>query len=420
MPTETLRRLAWVLYDAANSGFGLIVLGPVFVPAFIGLLPEQHDWPLLDGRVPTGLNVWGVAVPGSGVVAILTAIVALLIVLLAPVLGALADGRGWQRRLFVGFGVAGGTVALGLYFVGPQSWLLGAVLYVASFTCFGLANQFYNAYLPHLAPPERQGSLSGWGFAVGYLGGAAGMLLGWWLLEGPTLWAFGGVWWLLLALPSYVLMPHVPPSNPDAPRHGLLADAFGRIAHTFRQVRPYRTLFLFLLAFLLYTNGTETIINLSSAYGEEVIGMTAAQLIRMFLVVQVVAFVGALACGYLADWIGNKPVIVATLAVWCVGSAGMFVIRGPVGFTVLACVIGVVLGGVQSSSRALMARLAPAEIRNEAFGFFAIGSKALAIFGPLLYAGLTMLAGPRFGIFAVLPFLVGGLLLLRWVREPAV
>ncbi|MEM8873204.1 MAG: MFS transporter [Planctomycetota bacterium] len=419
MNRTLLRQIAWVLYDAANSGFGLIVLGPVFVSAFTdAMLPQQPGWPQGEAdRIARGLEAFGIMLPGSGVVALLAAIVAAIVVLCAPVLGALADARGWQRRLFVGFGVTGGLVGLCLALLGEQSWLAGAVIYVVGFVCFGLANQFYNAYLPQLAPPDKQGLLSGIGFAVGYIGGAGGMLLAVLYLPKPYSWAFGGVWWLVLATPAYLLMPSVPATR-DCGKKSIIADGFGRVWETFHEVRKYRVLFVFLAAFLLYSNGTETIINLSPAFGSDVIGMSEGELVRMFLIVQLVAFLGALGAGFISDRVGNKPVIVTTLVVWCVGSSLMFFITTPMQFTAMACVIGVVLGGVQSSSRALMAQLAPEEIRNEAFGLYAIGSKAVSVFGPLLYVVLSAALGARFGVFAVLPFLLAGLLILLTVREP--
>ncbi|MEM6561262.1 MAG: MFS transporter [Planctomycetota bacterium] len=403
------RQVAWVLYDAANSGFGLIVLGPVFASGFIGTkLPEG------------GLTLFGQELAGSTLLALMASVAALLITLGAPLLGALADGRGMQRGLFRTFGITGGVV--GLAFLFAHTWQIAAVVYVLGFACFGFSNTFYNAYLPKLAPPSRQGSLSGWGFAIGYLGGAAAMVIALAAvarLELPIryAWAFGGLWWLALGTPAFILMPKVPATATLPPGNVVIASA-KRIVHTFAQVRLYPMLFLFLAAFLLYANGTDTIINLSSAFAADVLEMEPWPLARVFLVIQCVAFVGALVAGYVADRVGNKPVIVATLLVWCVGTMLMYFVETPTQFLVLGSLVGLVLGGVQSCSRALMAKLAPEAIRNEAFGFFALGNKAAAVFGPLLFAGFALIGGPRFGVFAVLPFLVVGLVILLRVREP--
>ncbi len=206
---------------------------------------------------------------------------------------------------------------------------------------------------------------------------------------------------------------------------------FRRVGHTFKNVKQYRVLFLFLLAFLLYNDGVETVISMSPAYATDWLKIPAERLIVIFLIVQFVAFFGALGFGYLADAIGNKSVIVINLFLWIgVAFAAMFItpngsfsafgITWDAGalFMALGVAIGVVLGGVQAASRSLMALLAPREIHNEAFGFFSISGKFASIFGPLAYAGFATSLGPRWGVLSVPPFLVIGLILLMKVREP--
>lgn len=433
------QKFAWILYDWANSGFGLIFGGPLFTTIFIAkLLPKQADWPR-DPSLPadasvTGLVIAGQQIGGDSVLALLVALVALLTCIGAPVLGALADLRGWQKPLFVAFAIAGSLLAMSTAILLPGDgggrWVIAAVIYVASMFCFSISNTYYNAFLPRLTPISRQGSLSGWGFAVGYVGGAVALVfaglvlprLGW---SVGLMLAVGGLWWLIFSLPAFILLPSIAAApetlDPLAARSAagsILIGPFRRVLSTLKHLRQFRMLFLFLLAFLLYTNGTETIIYLSPAFGTRVLGMGEQSLTVMFLMVQLVAFVGAIVCGHLADRIGNKPVIIGTLAIWCVGVIATFFVTTPLQFTLMGCLIGLVLGGVQSSSRALMSALAPDAMRNEAFGFYAVGSKAIAILGPLLYAALSAAYGPRAAVFAVLPFLIAGLLLLLPVREP--
>jgi UMF1 family MFS transporter len=433
------QKLAWVLYDWANSGFGLIFGGPIFTAVFIGtLLPAQPTWER-DPSLPAdqtvrGLVIGRIEMGGDSLLALLVALVALLTCIGAPVLGALADLRGWQKGLFILFAAAGAVLAMSTAILlpgdGQGRWLIAAVVYVASMFCFSISNTYYNAFLPRLTRPERQGSLSGWGFAAGYIGGAVALVfaglvlprLGWGV---GLMLAVGGAWWLVFSIPAFILLPRIPASPEvleDLPgasaAKSVLTGPFRRVFTTLKHLRQFRMLFLFLLAFLLYTNGTETIIYLSPAFGKTVLGMGEQSLTVMFLIVQGVAFVGAVACGYLADRIGNKPVIIGTLAIWCGGVLATYFVQTSAQYMLMGCVIGLVLGGVQSSSRAMMSALAPDAMRNEAFGFYAVGSKAMAILGPLLYAGMSALWGPRAAVFAVLPFLLAGLLILLPVREP--
>jgi len=419
------QKVAWCLYDWANSGFALIMTGPLFSPYFVGkLLPEQPSLPMeRDGSFVNGL-MWGTTfVPATAVFGVLTAIVALMVTVSAPLLGALADLRGWAKGLLITCASAGSAVACFAYFLSPGAWVFGAIIYIISSFFFATSLTFYNAFLPVLTSPDKQGRLSGWGFGVGYVGGALGLItayngvyqaLGFSFETGL---AFAGVWWLVFSLPAFVLLPRVKPVA-VATNASLLSQSVGRLVKTFKNIRQYKMLFLFLIAFLIYNNGIDTVINLSPAFGEDVLNMTSGELIKMFLIVQFVAFGGAIAFGYIADRFGNKVVIVSNLLVWCAAVLGVAFVQTAGQFTLLGVLIGLVLGGVQSSSRALMARLAPKEIHNEAFGFFSLSGKAISIFGPLLFAAVATGLGPRYGVFAVLPFLVVGLVLILMVKEP--
>jgi len=422
-----LQKASWVLYDWANSGYGLVVITAVFPPYFVStLLPEIPEL----GKDPNGdwlhgLRIGTKALQGSAVYGLLTSLSMLLMALGAPVLGAVADIKGWTRRLMATFGVSGAVLTLGMYFLTPGQWLLGAVLFVLSNFCFGSSFAFSSAFLPRLTRPSKQGSLSGWGFAAGYVGGAVALIIvlvminaskGAWVRHGLAL---SGLWWLVFGMPAYLVLKELPPQASAADEGPLLSAGFRRIVKTLRNIRHYRMLFLFLLAFLLYNDGVETVIAMSGTFGTEQLGMSTQQIIVMLLIVQFVAFGGALVFGYLADRIGNKAVIVINLVVW-VAAAGMaFFVRTPTQFTWLGVLVGAVLGGVQASSRALMALLSPEHIRNEAFGFFSISGKFASIFGPALYAGfVTWFGGARYGVLSVLPFLLAGLVVILFVREP--
>jgi UMF1 family MFS transporter len=427
---SALQKVSWVLYDWANSGYGLVVISAVFSPYFIKsllpALPELGTDP--NGDVRTGLRIGDTAYQASAIFAWLTSISMAMMAIGAPVLGAVADIKGWTRRLMTLFGVAGAAITMGMVFVTPGRWLLGAVLYVTSNFCFGTSFAFASAFLPRLTRPEKQGSLSGWGFAAGYVGGAVALILVLLMIKArpedtatAVRWglAMSGLWWLVFALPAYLFLDEMPPQATADDAGPLLLAGVRRLARTLRHIRAYGMLFLFLLAFLLYNDGVETVISMAGPFGIEQLGMTEEQLIVMLLIVQFVAFFGAAFFGYVADRIGNKTVIVINLIIWVLASTLAFFVRTPTQFMWLGGLVGAVLGGVQASSRALMALLSPEHIRNEAFGFFSISGKFASIFGPLLYGAFVAWFGQaKYGILSVLPFLVCGLALILFVREP--
>lgn len=414
------QKAAWVLYDAGNSGFGMTVAGVMFNIFFNRHLTPLHL--LEDGTTKHALMIGSKLIPADGVFAIMTAITAVMVTFAAPVLGAIADVKGWTKRLLVIHATCGSIVSLLTAFLNEGDWLFGAILFILAGYFFAGSLAFYNSFLPRLAAPNQQGRLSGAGFAAGYIGGAIALIIASKVVApafGSTSigLAFGGVWWFLFSLPAFILLPSIKPVGIAFTHSNLVIGALKRIGMTFKNIRKYRMLFLFLGAYLLYQNGIDTIINIAPAYASQVLVTEDSTIQWIFLLVQFVAFPGALLCGYLADKFGNRPVIISTLLIWCVVVSLIPLTTSVVWFTVAACVIGLVLGGVQSSSRALMSHLAPPEIRNEAFGFFSVSGKAISIFGPLMYAAIASVWGSRLGVLAVLPFMIAGLLVLLKVKS---
>jgi len=412
-------KASWVLYDWANSGYGLVVITAVFPSFFISRL-----LPSLPGSADPGIVVAGTELPGDAVIGILNSLSMLLMALGAPVLGAIADIRGWAKRLLIVSATAGSLFTLLMYLLGPGDWLWGSLLFTGSNFCYGTSFTFYNAYLPRLTRREKQGSLSGWGFAIGYVGGALALILALVLIRQEKVelaLALSGAWWLVFSIPAFIFLDEFEPQQSVG--GSVVLEGFRRVGHTFRNIRQYRVLFVFLLAFLLYNDGVETVISMSPAFGTAVLGMTQEDLALVFLLVQFIAFGGAAIFGYLSDSLGHKKVIEINLLIWVGAVAAAYLVQSTTQFFVVAAVIGVVLGGVQASSRSLMASLTPAGIQNEAFGFFSISGKFASIFGPLLYAALATGArshglSPRTPVLSVVPFLLVGFLVLLKVPEP--
>jgi UMF1 family MFS transporter len=420
-PTSTrAQRIAWVLYDWGNSGFGMIGIGVVFSNAFISTLAPIHT--RADGSTLRAVTLLGQVIPADGFFAVLTALSAVLIVLTAPLLGAIADVKGWGKSMLVVSATLGAAIAMSMGFIGPGDWILGSVLYIASNVMFMTSLTFYNAFLPRLVPPEHHGRLSGDGFAAGYIGGGVATILAVFVVMqhfslGGALF-FGGVWWLVFALPAFILLPGSAPSSAPRVAKSLVLEGISRLHLTFANIRAYRMLFMFLLAFLIYSNGIDTVINIAPAYTTQVFQVADEKVTALFLGIQFVAFFGAVVCGRLSDRFGHKRIIMGTLAVWCILSMTTPFLPGFGAFVVVAAGLGLVLGGVQSSSRALMAQLTPAHLRNEAFGFFSLAGRAVSIFGPLIYALVATTVDSRWGVMAVIPFLVTGLVVLALFVKP--
>ncbi|MGF1633404.1 MAG: MFS transporter [Phycisphaerae bacterium] len=416
------QKAAWCVYDWANSGYGLIIVGPLFAAVFEGTMLPALPPESATAEVARGLFFNGTVIPPIAVMGFCVALSSLMVMVAAPVLGAVADMRGWTKGLMVGHAVVGSFATFGFLLVGEGQWLFAAALYVVGNYCFGASLPFYNAYLPHLVGPSKQGSLSGWGFAVGYIGGAVALVIALFLtrqLHYSYGLAFAGVWWLTFTLPAALLLPKLEPVVRVRVHANIVFEGFRRVFETLRNIRRYRMLFLFLLAFLVYNNGIDTVINISPIYASSLFGFDEGELVAVFLVTQCVAFVGAMVMGYLADRIGNKTVVVMNLLGWCIAVAAAYFAQTQAHFWMLSIGVGIVIGGAQSSSRALMSSLAPREIRAEAFGFYSLSGKAISAFGPLILAFAATMAGSRAGVLAVLPFLVIGLVMLLFVKTPA-
>jgi UMF1 family MFS transporter len=357
-----------------------------------------------------------------------TASLALAIVALsAPVLGAIADHAGLRKRFLAVFAVAGigATAAAGI--TGDASWLLAAGLYVIANVGFAGGNVFYESLLPSVARPEELDRVSARGYAMGYLGG--GLLLvvnAAWVVR-PELFGMPdsgyavkasflsvALWWAVFAVPLFRRVPEPPADRRPGTRENHIAEGFGRLATTFGEIRRYRQLVAFLVAFWIYNDGISTIIKMATAFGSE-IGIGLQHMITALVITQFVAFPCALLFGRLAERITAKRAILLALAVYTVICCLGFFMMTPLHFYLLAVAVGTVQGGSQALSRSLFAAMVPRHKSAEFFGFFGASGKFAGIFGPLVFAVVSQLTGQsRLSILALIAFfVVGGLVLGR-------
>jgi UMF1 family MFS transporter len=397
--------LAWTLYDFAGSIYSAVIAAAVFNVYFANVIVGNEA-----GR---GDQVWGWV--GSVSVA--------LVALSSPLLGSVADRAGVRKRLMMAYTMVGmGAVALFTTLEPGMVWL-GFTLAVIANLGFEGGQVFYNAFLPDIAPKGHQGRVSGWGFGLGYLGSAIGLLAAIPLARAgrfDLLWLVVAAWWLLFSLPAFTVLPESPGSGESIRSAALrgLTD-FRRI---FREVMAERELRRFLIAFFFYIDGVLTVIWFAAIFADTTLGFSQAETIVLFLVVQFSALAGSFAMAKPTDVLGPKKVVSAMLVLWTVVAVAAYFITSKTTFFGVAVLAGVGLGSIQAASRSFMSALIPDGKEGEMFGFYAFCGKSSSILGPIVFGTVSRATGgnQRLAVLAIAAFfLIGGLLLQR-VRDPVV
>jgi UMF1 family MFS transporter len=382
----------------------------------------------------------GISVPWESYFGYVLSLSVILQVLVLPLTGAIADRSGRKRQLLAGFATLGSVCTMAMFFVADERYLLGAALFIVANLCFGAATVVYYSWLPDLAGPDERDAVSSRGWAIGYLGGAlllaASLVLftqyetlG--LTEGEAVrvcLASAGVWWAGFTVVSVTLLRNRRPQHVESAlpgrAGGALAGGFRQLGATLRDMRRYRLTLWFLAAYLLFNDGVQTVISVSAVYGAEQLELSQTTLVSAILLVQVIAFFGALTLGRLASRIGAKRTVLGALVAWTgVLVAAYFLQTGAaVQFYLLATVIGFVMGGTQALSRSLFSQLIPPGKEAEYFGFYEISDRGTSWLGPFLFALTYQLTESyRYAIFSLIFFFVaGGLLLAKLNMREAI
>ena len=409
--------VAWALYDWANSAFACTVMAGFF-PVFF-----KQYW-----------NAGVVATESTFRLGVTSGVASLLVAMLAPVLGAIADRSSSRlRQLFV-FTLLGSVATLALAFVPQGQWTVAAGLFLLASLGFWGGIVFSDSLLLHVAEPEEYDLVSGFGYALGYLGG--GLLFAgnvvmtqkpeWFGLANAAeavRWSFVtvGAWWLLFALPC-LLWVEERPFGASAPRQRVswlrtTREGFAELAHTFREIRKYRPLLWFLAAYILYIDGVNTVIKMAVDYGLS-LGFDQSHLVKALLLTQFVAFPAALAFGWLGGRIGARNGIFLALAVYLAATGYAYFLHDAGDFYLLAFVVGLVQGGIQSLSRSYYGRLVPRDKSSEFFGFYNMMGKASAIIGPTLVGITAAVTGDsRLSILSIIVLFIAGAALLAVARR---
>ncbi|MBQ0980647.1 MULTISPECIES: MFS transporter [Micromonospora] len=432
-PASTRReRRGWYIYDWANSAFQTTVI-TVFLGPFLTTVAElaagcELGADSCDGSVyPLGIKI-----AAGSYYPYLISLSVFLTVFVLPVIGAIADRSAHKKRLLGGAAFTGAGATIAMAFVTGDRYLLGGALFLVANISFGAAIVVYNSFLPQLGGPDERDGISSRGWALGYLGG--GLLLALNLVaitlldEGDnpqrTLdlarWSIvsAGVWWALFTLVPLRWLRERPSVAALTSGGNVLTDGFRQLARTMREVKAYPLTLYFLLAFLVYNDGIQTVITLASQYGTEELRLEQSTLIITILLVQFLAFGGALSLGALAKRIGAWKTVLLSLVLWTgvIIAAFRLPAEAPLPFMVLGAAIGLVLGGSQALSRSLFSQLIPAGKEGEYYGFYEISDKGTSWLGPLAFGLVFQLTSSyRVGLVSLLIFFVVGFLLLAAV-----
>jgi len=412
----------WAMYDWANSAY--ITAGSLIFAIYFG-----------DTIFPAaGVSLIGITVGAEAFFGILVGAGALVLFLAMPILGAIADYSNAKKRLLQTFAYTGATFAV--LTAAPGAGDLGVAIVVALMAQIGFvsANVMYEGFLPELTTQETIDRVSAKGYALGYAGGGIHLVLSLALLffagdlgvdenmARRIVIASAGVWWAGFASFAFTRLRDwgSTRSLPDAYRSSSRPVAYARlgIARTWRTTRQligFPQLLLFVGAFLFYNDGVQTIIRITPVYASETLDLSTTTIAAVFVVIQLVAFFGALGFGWLAERLGAKRAILVSIAGWVLVAVGGYLVpaRQAPAFLALGALAGLVLGGVQALSRSLYGSMIPENASAEFFGFYSVFSKFSAIFGPLIFAAVDITTGSaRLSIlFLGAFFVIGGTLL---------
>lgn len=404
---DSSRRInAWCLYDAGNSAFATTIMAAI-LPVYFREVAAVG----LPAHLPSAL--WGYT----------SSLTLLFGASLAPILGSIADVTGSKKRFLSAFTLLGVFSTALLFFTKNEDWLQVLALYALGSLGFSLSMIFYDALLPHVAPPGRMDMVSSRGYAWGYIGGgtllainlaAVALLPG--TLGARLSFVSVAVWWSIFTIPLLLIIPE-PPSEYPLPKGSkdILTLGFRQLADTLRQMRNYRELLIFLAAYWLYNDGVGTIMKMAAIYGAEK-GIGMMHLVGALLLTQFVGAPFSILFGRISLHLGGKKTITIGLAWYAAVSLGAFFLEKAWHFWVLAIAVGMVQGGVQAISRSTYGMMVPRAKTGEFFAFYDVFSKFSGVAGPALFAFLTQISGsPRLGITSLVVFFVGGIYLLQKV-----
>jgi UMF1 family MFS transporter len=405
---------AWAMYDWANSAYQTTIIAAIFPVYFYNVIASE-----LPPADATSRFAWA------------TTIAVVIVAVVAPLLGAIADYAAVKKKMLAAFMLMGVASTLAMYWLTKGDAMLALTLFVIGNIGVAGSIVFYESLLPHLVSEDELDRVSSAGYAIGYLGGGVLLAVNVVMMQKPELFglpdrltavrvslASVGIWWLLFSLPLFRQVPEPPRAiEKDEKETGnVFLIGVRRLVETFQELRRYKQAFLMLVAFLIYNDGIQTMIRMAAIYGSS-IGIDESALIGALLLTQFIGVPFAFLFGHIAGKIGAKAAVFVGLAVYAFISVVGYFMSTATHFFILAILVGMVQGGTQALSRSMFASMIPKHKSSEFFAFFGVFERYAGILGPLIFAAMVQATGSsRNAILAVLGFFVVGGAILVFVN----
>jgi MFS transporter, UMF1 family len=389
--------ISWLLYDFGMAWFSLVIITAYYILYFKEVV--------VGGDKGHGDFLWGIAVSSA----------MLLSVVLSPILGAIADIQRSKKTFLVSSAGLSIISTILLYFTGPNQVFLAMMLVIAGYAGYTISMTFYNAFLPEIVESGSIEKISGIGWGLGYIGGLAALVCMAFMVPsvagGKCIILLAGAMFAIFGVPSFFLLKDAANTACTTPMS--VKDGLVRISATFKEIRRYRTVFVFLLAYFFVSDAISTVIVFFSSYTVHTLHFSVRENTMLLMIIQLTAAAGSVASGLIAKRIGALDTVILTIVVWIAALLGIIVFTSTAAFYVLSGCAGLVLGGTQATARSFIARESPAEKKSEFFGFMTFGTKVAAIFGPLLYGFISQQTNnPRIAILSLELFFVMGLMIM--------
>ena len=405
--------ISWALYDWANSAFATTVMAgffPIFYKSY-----WASDLSNLESTAMVGYA---------------NSLSGLIVVLLAPILGAYADIGTKRKKLLLLFASLGILCTASFYFIPQGEWMLAALLYAIAAVGFSGGNVFYDSLIVSVSDNENRNRVSALGYSLGYLGGGLLFLINVIMFLNPQLFGIESqsnavllsffmvaVWWAFFSVPLLRNVKEQDSERKNPRFFQALKQSFNEVYQTLSEVRKYKNVAIFLLAYWFYMDGIDTIVRMATAYGTD-IGLEASSMITALILTQFVGFPSTLIFGYFADRLGFKKILTIGILIYILISIFASRITTAAEFYAMAIVVGLVMGGVQAVSRAYFSSIIPKDKEAQFFGFYNLVGKSAVVAGPALLAWISMIFNtPRAGILGLLVLFIPGLILLWMIPK---